>query len=387
MKQTPDATSSATPFSKLPGYWTFQLGGWLGFAAFSYVTLTIWYNPGELIPAIHTVLQALLGIAVSHPLRWVAKAVWDAKIWLRILVNGVAIIAASLAWTALRLGAFTWMSGEIISMDDWGGWIFGSFTVMASWAFCYHALKYYRQWIEQRELALEAQKSALEAQAIAQQESIRRLHAENLARESKLRSLKYQLNPHFFFNALNSVASLVQKDNKQGATEMLARIGAFLRASLDEDDALQHTLRDEIDILNQYLGIEKVRFGDRLNVEFNVDEDAQSVEIPNLLLQPLFENSIKHAVGRSLSPTLIRLDARRRGERLEIIVTDNGPGKPTASNGAAERSPGIGLHNVRQRLQSVYGDDFEFSVSQDRTSGFEVLIRLPCGAPGHRPFS
>ncbi len=370
------------PIANMPGYWTFQIAGWLFFAALSYFSLTIWYNPGEFIPALHTIAQSIVGIAVSHPLRWVARKTWTTRTAVRILINGSAIIIASLIWTALRLGLFTWMTGEVIGFEDWGGWIFGSMTVFASWAFCYHALKYYRQWLEQRELSIKAQNAMLEAEALAERENVKRLYAENLVRESKLRMLNYQLNPHFFFNSLNSVTALVKRDDKTAAMEMLSRIGDFLRVSLEGSEIFEHPLRDEIEFLKLYLEIEKVRFGDRLNAKFNVSNEANGVEIPNLLLQPLIENSIKHAVGRSLSPTTIRVDAEVANGRLNIRLSDTGIGEPRESSTTPNQSPSIGLKNVEERLRSVYGDDYNFSTGTKKDGGFQIEISVPCKSPG-----
>lgn len=370
-------TAEVEPVGKLPGYWTFQILGWLAFAALSIITLNVWYNPGELIPALHSIVQSMLGIIISHPLRWVAKHTWNARTVTRFLANGLAILVASQIWTVARLLAFTGMTGLPIGPEDWGGWIFGSLTVFASWAFCYHALKYYRQWLDAREMSIKAQNAALAAEALAQRENVKRLHAENQVRESRLRMLNYQLNPHFFFNSLNSVTALVKRDDKNAAIEMLSRIGDFLRISLEGRDTFEHPLRDEIAILKLYMEIEKVRFGDRLESEFNVSDEANDVEIPSLLLQPLIENSIKHAVGRSLSPTTIRLDAALTDGRLSIRLSDTGVGKPRKSPNDVKPSPGIGLKNVEERLRSIYGDDFTFDAGAGGAHAYAVHITIP----------
>ncbi len=372
--ENPSITNSAVT---LPAYWVFQFSGWFAFAGLSYFSLTIWYNPGELNPALHTLLQSLLGIVVSHPLRWVARRSWDADTARRVFVNGTAVFAASIAWTALRLLTFTWMTGEAIPVEDWGGWTFASVTVFASWAFCYHALKYYRQWIDARELSIKSQNAMLEAKAFAQQEKIKRMHAENLARESRLRMLNYQLNPHFFFNALNSVSALVRMNDKDAATEMLARIGDFLRTSLEGDEDLQHPLCDEVGIINAYLDIEKIRFNDRLYTDFQISDEALSVTIPSLLLQPIFENCIKHAVGGSLSPTTIAMKASLSEGRLRINIADTGPGMREDTSSAARMSSGVGLKNVEERLRSVYGSDFSMDISDNSPSGFAIDLDLP----------
>ena len=358
-------------------YWTFQIAGWSAMALLSYLSLTVWYNPGEFAPAVHTLLQSALGIVISHPLRSVGKRLWQAPIAARIALNALAVIIASLIWSALRIQTFTWLTGEEIPVADYGGWVFASVIVFGAWSFCYHAFRYYRQSLEQRRVATEAQNAALRAQAKAQHESFKRLEAEKLFRDSQLRMLKYQLNPHFFLNALNSVSSLVRKGDSEDAMRMLARIGDFLRLSLADPEQVHHPLADELDALETYLDIERVRFGDRLRTEFEVAPDTLDATVPSFLLQPIFENAIKHAVGVSLAPTTIRLQTHSTEGNLFITVTDDGPGlKATATPVTGEG--GIGLLNVRQRLQSTYGGDFDLSLEDDPgKGGLRVSIRVP----------
>lgn len=365
---------SSGPLSRQ--YWAFQMAGWSVMALLSYLSLTVWYNPGQVAPAIHTILQSLLGIVVSHPLRWIATASWQASVAHRALVNGSAVVAASLVWTALRMQTFTWLTGEAIPAEDWGGWIFASVIVFGAWSFCYHALKYYRQSSEQRRLAAEAQNAALRARARAQHESFKRLEAEKLFREAQLRMLKYQLNPHFFLNALNSVSALVRRDDKEAAMDMLARIGDFLRVSLANPEEVQHTLDEELAALDSYLSIEKVRFGDRLQTEFDVEEAARAVMVPSLLLQPLYENAIKFAVSERITPTHIVFKASLGGNALRLRVSDDGPGLRLPISETTESGQGIGLMNVRKRLESAFGSDFHFELSNAEPHGLVVDITI-----------
>lgn len=355
-------------------YWTFQFAGWGAMALLSYLSLTVWYNPGQLAPILHTLLQSLLGVVVSHPLRWIATKSWQESFELRALLNGAAVIAASLVWTGMRITTFTWLTGEVIPFQDWGGWAFASVIVFGAWSFCYHAIKYYRLSSEQRRLAAEAQTAALRAQTQAQHESFKRLEAEKLFKETQLRMLKYQLNPHFFLNALNSVSALVMRGDKQGAMEMLARIGDFLRVSLDDPEEVQHTLDEELEALSLYLSIEKVRFGERLQTRFDIDDAARGILLPNLLLQPIFENAVKFAVSEKREPTKIALSAVVEQGDLILRIIDDGPGIGTDDNTTDKM--GIGLANVRQRLESTFGNRFEFSLRNAAPTGLEVEIRV-----------
>ena len=357
-------------------YWLFQIAGWSAMTMLSYFSLTLWYNPGQWTPAFHTILQSILGLLVSHPLRWIASSAWEKPLISRILINVAAITGASLAWTFLRLLTFQWLTGEIVNPKDYGGWLFASVIVFGSWIFCYHALKYYRQLMEQRELAIAAQRDVLEAKTLAQEESVKRLTAESLYREARLRMLKYQINPHFLFNALNSVTLLVRKGEADNATQMLSRIAEFLRVSLEHNDELEHTLAEEIEVLDLYLSIEKLRFGDRLQTNFSLTGEAESFIVPSFLLQPLFENAMKYAVGRSLKPTRISLDARVENGWLHLCITDTGPGIDFSEAGNDERSTGIGLRNVEQRLKSSYRDNFRFELQPNDPHGLKITLAI-----------
>ncbi|GGD07583.1 sensor histidine kinase [Aquisalinus flavus] len=357
-------------------YWLFQIAGWSAMTMLSYFSLTLWYNPGQWTPAFHTILQSILGLLVSHPLRWIASAAWEKPLVSRILINVGAILGASLAWTFLRLITFQWLTAEIVNPKDYGGWLFASVIVFGSWIFCYHALKYYRQLMEQRELAIAAQRDVLEAKSLAQEESVKRLTAESLYREARLRMLKYQINPHFLFNALNSVTLLVRKGEADNAAQMLSRIADFLRVSLEHNDELEHTLAEEIDVLDLYLSIEKLRFGDRLQTEFSLTSEAERFIVPSFLLQPLFENAMKYAVGRSLKPTRITLEGRVENGWLELCIADTGPGIDFAKTGDDERSTGIGLRNVEQRLRSSYRDNFRFDLAPNHPHGLKINLAI-----------
>jgi len=357
-------------------YWLFQFAGWTALAVFSVLSLNIWYTPGEFAPLVHSALQSVAGIIISHPLRYVARRTWTRKISTRAIVNVLAVLIAAGLWTVWRVSSFTWLTGEVIEFSDWGGWINLSVIVFVAWSVSYHALKYYRLSIQQRQLAAEAQTLALKAQAEAQHENLKRLEAEKLFQESQLRMLKYQLNPHFFLNALNSVSALVQRGKAADATEMLARIGDFLRVSLDDDGDLFHSLEEEIDAIETYLGIEKIRFGDRLATEFDVDAATKNTKLPVLLLQPLFENAIKHAVSKRTSRTTLSFSATQDANGVTLVLTDDGPGLTDAEEEALASNQSIGLANVRNRLNSTFGDNASFRYGKGTKGGFEVSIRI-----------
>jgi len=196
--------------------------------------------------------------------------------------------------------------------------------------------------------------------------------------QAQLAALRMQIHPHFLFNTLNSIAALLHKD-VEAADRMIARLSDFLRATLNSSDKPVVTLAEEIDFLRTYLEIEKIRFQDRLIVEIQVDDAAMDAQVPNLILQPLVENAIRHGVGRSKLAGRLLIHAERSGDRLEVRIEDNGPGldpkqQPESDGGQVD---GIGLVNTRNRLAKFYGN-YDFRIANKRDiSGAVVNISVP----------
>ena len=188
-----------------------------------------------------------------------------------------------------------------------------------------------------------------------QQQREATLRAATLAQEAQLKMLRYQLNPHFLFNTLDAISTLILDSENRTANQAVMRLSEFLRYTLDQDPMKKVTLRQEIEAMNLYLTTEKLRFGDRLRLEFAVEERALEALVPSLLLQPLIENAVKYAVSPSERGGAIRVEGRARGSMLELAVADDGPGLHT---GAA---PGAGLPRsvsagVRRSWQLHPGD-------------------------------
>ena len=189
--------------------------------------------------------------------------------------------------------------------------------------------------------------------------------------QAQLQALKMQIHPHFLFNTLNSIAALLHKD-VEAADRMIARLGDFLRLTLQSSDAQTVDFEQELEFLKCYLDIEHIRFQDRLTVELDIDPEALTAMVPNLILQPIVENAVRHGVARQTHPGHITIRARREGERLIMSVEDNGPGMKVKSNGS-----GIGISNTRARLEQFYGRDFSFEISSSAERGATVTIDLP----------
>lgn len=189
--------------------------------------------------------------------------------------------------------------------------------------------------------------------------------------EARLQALRLELNPHFFFNALNSVSGLVRRGESDAAVRMLARLGELLSATLDHDRPPQIPLREELDLLDRYLDIERVRFGDRLSVTVRVEPGASGALVPTFLLQPLVENSIRHGIARRSGTAWIEVTARVDGRTLHVDVSDSGEG---VRLGARE---GIGLSNTRARLTELYGESASVSLENRAAGGGLARIALP----------
>jgi len=209
-------------------------------------------------------------------------------------------------------------------------------------------------------------------------ESERALISARLADQAQLKMLRYQLNPHFLFNTLNAISTLVlEKDGRQ-ANQMLTKLSAFLRYSLDSDPLQRTTLAEELRALQLYLDIEKTRFGDRLKITLDIDPEAMEARVPSLILQPAIENAIKYAIARMESGGEIAIIAKRDGEFLKLAVCDNGPAPPSdPSSLLASSRSGVGLVNMRDRLAHLYGARQSFAVERREPSGLSVVMRLP----------
>ena len=198
--------------------------------------------------------------------------------------------------------------------------------------------------------------------------------ARTLARESQLQALRFQLNPHFLFNSLHSIAALATLDGVR-AREMCVRLSDFLRASLGLRERESIPLREELALARNYLEVEQVRFGARLRVEEDIEETCESCLIPALLLQPLVENAVKHGIAGLVEGGSIRLAAARRGEAVSIQIEN--AFDPAVS---APRKTGLGLAHVRRRLAVRYGDEAVFSAGAS-DGVYRVVLRLPCESP------
>lgn len=194
--------------------------------------------------------------------------------------------------------------------------------------------------------------------------------------QAQLSALKMQLHPHFLFNTLHSISSLIL-DNPPLANVMVARLGDFLRLTLEHSDRQMVRLDEEINFLRSYLEIEQIRFQDRLTVKYEIEPEALNAEVPNLILQPLVENAVKHGISPHGKAGEIFIGAQIRNRKLQLRIKDNGVGKNGNGHHKDSTPNGKGLLNVRSRLEQVYGEDFRMIVEDELPTGFEVDLTIP----------
>ena len=196
--------------------------------------------------------------------------------------------------------------------------------------------------------------------------------------EARLGALRMQLHPHFLFNSLHSVGQLVRAGRSAEAMEVVERLGDLLRASLDPRAAHLVPVRDDVEFARAYLEIERVRFSDRLRVEWRVDwEEVEGARVPHFLLQPLVENAIRHGIAPTSSAGRITVEIGGGEGRVRIAVRDDGPGLPKGGTAGG----GVGLRNTRARLEQIYGTDFRFTVANHPAGGVEAAVELPRHPP------
>jgi hypothetical protein len=353
-------------------FWLLHVGGWTAWGLFGKYLYTVMLDAAPPNYGVYVALITAIGIVITLPLRHLYRRLWESPPWLRALafLGGSYIVAY--AWLSARQFIFTrwfehdsemtaWMHGlgeaaELYQKVSFFEGQFSSWFLVLVWSALYFAIKYYRVFQEIRESAL---KSAA------------------MAHEAQLKMLRYQLNPHFLFNTLNAISTLILERETEGANRMVTRLSSFLRYSLDNDPMQKVTLRQEIEALKLYLDIEKVRFEERLRLALDIAPEAEGALIPSLLLQPLVENAIKYAIAQSETGGCLRIAARVFAGELLIELADDGPGVALV-DGALSSARGVGLRNTRERLHELYGDRHSFRLSETVPHGLTVNIRIPC---------
>ncbi len=353
-------------------FWILQLGGWTAWGLIGKYAYTLAVL-GEVIPdyLAYVAVITVIAIVITLVLRLVYRWVWTKPIWLRAVAFAAGSAAAGWVWIKARAYIYSnWIetSKEVTDwLDEKGEFaelyervyflesFTGSLSVMLAWSALYFGIKYSHLFSEMRESAL---KSAA------------------MAHEAQLKMLRYQLNPHFLFNTLNAISTLILEQQTELANRMVTKMSSFLRYSLDNDPMQKITLKQELEALKLYLDIEKVRFEERLNLDLDISEESGTALIPSLLLQPLVENAIKYGIVQSEGGGNLRIAAKVFAGDLLIELSDDGPGIQL-ENGKPPPSKGVGLRNTRERLVELYGNAHSFRLSKTDPHGLTIHIRIP----------
>ncbi len=358
-----------SPFfaSKNRAFWNLQLAGWGG--AFLLRALSALANgqPFDLLAVL--LVTTITGFSITLILSVIYRQLINRQpivTWgtsALVLIAAVAIYAAIDAWVQ---GIYRGETRETTFALRFLGLSYIPLTLLGGWSALYFAINYF--------LTVEQQADRLE-----------RLEAQ--ATSAQLAMLRYQLNPHFLFNTLNSISTLVLLKQTKPANAMLTRLSSFLRHTLIADPGGQATLEQEIETLKLYLDIERMRFEERLRTDFSIEEEALEARLPSMLLQPLIENAIKYAVSPQVEGAEISMSARIVGDRLRIVVDDTGPGlrgqaqpdllESSLPEDGQPISTGVGLANIRNRLAQAYGNDHFFETRSEPGGGFTVTIEIP----------
>ncbi|MGJ0237088.1 sensor histidine kinase [Novosphingobium fluoreni] len=352
--------------NKNQAFWRLQAVGWAG--AMLLRAMSAIANDQPLTFLVIVLIGTMTGFSISLVLAVIFRALIPQR---PIVTWGVTVLAIPIA-----VGLYAFVDAWVIWLyraeaqasfaQLFIGYFYYDATLLGAWSALYYAINFY--------LTVEEQNDQL-------------LRLENQATQAQLAMLRYQLNPHFLFNTLNSISTLVLLKQTEPANAMLSRLSSFLRYTLINKPSARVTVEQEVETLKLYLGIELMRFEERLRTTFDIAPETQEGLLPSLLLQPLVENAIKYAVSQQESGAEITISTQLIGSTLRIVVSDTGPGLQTSTtdnrlsgmtyDGGEPVSTGVGLSNIRDRLFQAYGEEHRFETMDPPEGGFAVVIELP----------
>ena len=351
-------------------FWYCQFGFWVFICLVSFGTLNLWFEQYQLSYFLHVIFQSGLGLLLSIFLQKSFIAIWYQSNRFRLWVGLALIFLVALVWTIGRMMLFNILTQEEDIWWNFGGWYFSGIFIYLCWTAMFHGLMYYQLLQREHQILLDSQDKI-------QEEYVKRVEAQAMARDAELKMLRYQLSPHFLSNALNSVNALIEMEQGELAQKTVVNLSKFLRYLLDHDPESRVTVQQEIAALMLYLDIEKVRFGERLNIDLKVDEAAELGLIPSLLLQPIIENSIKHAISKSEDGGTLHVFVNLCDNHLKIELSDSGTNIYTDNDSSkVTQNRSIGMANTTSRLEAIYPN--RYRLTYDLTDGrFKTHIKIP----------
>lgn len=335
-------------------FWMLHAAGWSAYAVTQYFGALLYEKP---VPYQQVIaIAAIAGFVLTMPMRYIYRRLWGrppVRIVLGVLVTCYVLALALRSAINISYRQLVEPAWQFKTLFEFAQGALSTMYLLLCWSALYFGIKYYE--------SLQAQREAT-------------LRSAALAQEAQLKMLRYQLNPHFLFNTLNAISTLILDNQNRTANHAVMRLSEFLRYTLDQDPVKTVTLRQEIEALNLYLNTERLRFGERLRLEYAVGEPALDARVPSLLLQPLIENAVKYAISPREGGGSIRIEGRVRGGMLEIAVIDDGPG--VQDEQAVRDGRGVGLRNTRERLAVLYSESHRFAVLNSHP-GTRIEIAFP----------
>jgi hypothetical protein len=363
-----------------PSFWLLHSLGWMTYVFIFTVDNVFFYRDFNKLGFevfFPLVLAGIFAALLTWPLRYIYRQCWRLPSgWLIASIMLCSLLVSGI-WTPVKNLAmwYFYEDFDVISLiagnpsEDFRWYMLFmsvsyAFFMIFVWSTLYFGINYHFRLINEKKLYLEAVR---------------------LSHISQIKMLRYQINPHFLFNTLNAVSTLVLRGSKDKANGMLIRLSTFLRFSLDNDPEKKIRLYDEIKALMLYLEIEKTRFDDRLTVKFEIEPQTEALLVPSLLLQPLVENSIKYAIAQMSKGGVIEVTAKSVNGFLQMEVADNGPvqdnaylSSPSGAKGQTSSShTGVGVQNIVDRLNVLYPNNHRFDIIRGKTEGYRVQISIP----------
>ena len=332
------------------------------------------YNYVSLFTERETPFHLLLALNITYWYAWailVPGILWMARryrfgrhTWGRAAaMHGIGVLGSTLTHALLTISARVLIMKGLDGLDE-------------AWWPAFHELFFLQfDWEMMTYWAVVGLSHAMDFHRESQERALTAAHLQTRLAEAQLQSLQRQLHPHFLFNTLHTISALMHRDTL-AADAMLGRLSDLLRLTLDRVGVQQLPLKEELDFAEKYLDIERTRYGDRLQVHFDVEPAVLDASVPNLLLQPLVENAVRHGIAPKIGGGRVEIIARREGEdALRVVVRDNGFGLPSDTLDAF--NTGVGLSNTRSRLEHLYGGRHRFEFERPAGGGLAVTIVLP----------
>jgi hypothetical protein len=350
--------AALTHTPRFRSFWPCQIGGWLLYgAALAASTFSMRDMRADVAYHFTFLLSGFISSFLMYPvchMLWKARApLFRALFSCLIMAYVLGVFCAAVSLQAERRYSptrwpFRWSYAFSGAM--------GSGFVLVAWCALYFGIKHYHALQEER-LRLQA--------------------SEALARDAQMRALRYQVQPHFLFNTLNAISTLVLDNQPRIATQMIARLADLLRRTLESPDSHQVSLAEEIAVIKEYLALEKIRFGPRLIVTFDIQAATKEAQVPRFLLQPLVENAIRHGIARRSEGGNLVLHSDASAGRLRLRIENDGAENDDPVLRGSTRQRGVGLTNTRARLQQLYGFEATLETHATASGRYEVRISMP----------